>query len=154
MTATVEHGRKAREMGERAEEIRRQAANAIYSDDPDAAERLTEKIAALEAERERMKVANVAYRKARRVELKAMSAYERGQAVPFPSYALTNLGGRISAAKARLETIGRPPVDRMIEARFAGECETCGAAIEKGQHIRYSRTEGARCVECKTPEVT
>lgn len=148
LTAAVEHSTMARTMSSRADEIRRQAASAIYSDDPDAAERLTAKIAALETEREQMKAANAAFRKAHKTELRAMSAYQRGQAVPFPSYALTNLGGRISTAKARLETIGRPPVDRMIEARYDGGCEACGAAIEKGQCIRYNRTEGARCVEC------
>lgn len=149
MGAAVENSRKAEEMASRADEIERQAAGAIYTDDADAAERLTAKIASMEAERERMKAANAAYRKDHRAALKAMSAYERGQAVPFPSYSITNLGGNISRAKARLAGLdrarARQQTDRVIVARRSGRCADCGAAIEVGDRIRYSRANGARC---------
>lgn len=147
MRATVEHGAKAQEMAQRADNIEAAAAQAIYSDDPDATERLAEKIAKLEARRDRMKAANAEFRKAHREELKGRTAYERSCAMPHASYELTNLGANIRRLKGRLEEVGRPPRDRVIEARFGGACEDCGAAIEKGDLIRYSRAAGARCAE-------
>lgn len=98
---------KADRMAARAEGILAAADHAIYSDDPDAIERLTERIAGLEAERGRMKAANAAYRKAHRDELKAMTPYQRNQAVPFPGYALTNLSGNIARNRKRLEALER-----------------------------------------------
>lgn len=79
-----------------------QLDHAIYSDDPDAIERLTEKIAGMEAEREAMKAANTAYRKVHGAELRAMGAYERSQAVPHAAYELQNLGGNITRCRQRL----------------------------------------------------
>lgn len=147
---------KAREMASRAETIDRQAERAIYSDDPDAPERLRERIAELEAEREEKKARNRAFRKEHAGELKAMSAYQRSQAVPHPSYELQNLGGNIGRQKARLAQLEREqthgPRDRLISARYAGECADCGAPIERGQLIRFNRTNGARCAECPTRE--
>jgi hypothetical protein len=149
MSASVELSRKAEAQSRAADEIESQAAGAIYDDDPDAIDALTAKIARLEAERERMKAANAQYRKAHRAELQEMSAYQRGQAVPFPSYALSNLGGNISRCRDRLARLQREqvsgPPDRRITARFGGDCAECGASIEKGQLIRYSRARGARC---------
>lgn len=98
---------KAERMNSRAEGILAAADHAIYSDDPDAVERLTERVAALEAQRDRMKAANAAYRKEHRAELKAMTAYERHQAVPFPAYALTNLSGNIARNRKRLQALER-----------------------------------------------
>lgn len=152
MGAAVENDRKADSMASRAASIEAQAAAAIYSDDPDAIERLTEKIAGMEAQREEMKAANAAYRKAHRAELKALSAYERGQAVPFPSYSITNLTGNIGRCRDRLVALQRErehgPRDRMICARFESECAACGARLEKGVMIRYNRQQGARCAVC------
>ena len=68
----VDSLRKADSMTARADEIERQAANAIYSDDLNATERLTEKIAELEARRETIKAENAAYRKAYKAELAAL----------------------------------------------------------------------------------
>lgn len=107
MDATVEHSRKAADMRSRAANIEAAADHAIYSDDPDAIERLTEKLAGLEAKRDKVKKANAEYRKAHRTELKAMTAYQRGQAVPFPAYVLTNLSGTISTTRKRLDQLKR-----------------------------------------------
>jgi hypothetical protein len=148
MGEAVEHGRTAETFRSRADEIERQADGAIYSDDPDARERLTERIAALEAERDRRKAANVAYRREHKAELAAMSAYDRYQAVPYPTYSLSNLSGNISRLRKRLATLDRTPADRTIVARRDDECEDCGAPITRGQTIRYSRANGARCVQC------
>jgi hypothetical protein len=152
MRASLELGDKARRQAEKADNIEAATAAAIYDDDPDAIEALTAKIAKLEAQREQMKAANAEYRKAHKAELAAMGAYERGQAVPYPSYALTNLGGNISRTKERLARLEREkanggPADRIILARFDSECATCGAALKKDQRIRYNRQDGARCYE-------
>jgi hypothetical protein len=156
MQRSVETGRKAERQASSADEIRAQADRAIYSDDPDAIERLQEKLAGMEAERERMKAENAAFRKEHKALLKGKTAYERSCAVPFPSYSITNLGGRITAARQRIEMLQREkvqgPRDRMITARFSSSCETCGADLEKGSMIRYNRQQGARCATCPTEE--
>jgi DNA repair exonuclease SbcCD ATPase subunit len=155
-SASFELHNKANAQASAADEIEAQAAGAIYSDDPDAIEALTAKIAKLEAERERRKTVNAEYRKAHRDELKAMSAYEKSQAIPYPSYSLSNLSGNITRCRQRLQRLQREkdngPRDRMITARYGGECADCGAAIERGQSIRYNREQGARCVTCPAKE--
>ena len=150
MRQAVDNDHKAADMRSRAANIEAAAKQAIYSDDPDAIERLTEKIARLEAEREAVKQANASYRKAHRDELKAMtSTYARDRAMPFPSYVATNLTGNIGRLRKRLELLQRPPVDRIILARFDSECADCGAPLHRGDTIRYSKQAGARCTECK-----
>lgn len=99
---------KAAGMASRADRIEAAADHAIYSDDPDAIERLRERIAELEADRERMTKANAAYRKAHRAELAAMTAYERSVAVPHAPYKLSNLSGNLSRQKARLQALEHP----------------------------------------------
>jgi hypothetical protein len=152
MRQSVENGAKADEMRARADEIERQAKQSIYSDDADAIQQLEAKVAKLTARRDAWKVKNAEYRKAHRDELKAMSPYERGQAIPFPSYAITNLGATIRTAQKRIEQLQREkvngPRDRIMFSRYAGACEDCGASIEKGQPIRYNRQQGARCESC------
>ena len=92
----------ARRHRQAADTIDAQLDTSIYEDDLDAIERLRERINQREARREEMKAANAAYRKAHRAELRAMTAFERDRAVPFPGYALSNLGGCISRDKKRL----------------------------------------------------
>jgi hypothetical protein len=153
MTKSVATADRAAEQAARADEIERQAARAIYDDDPDAIERLTVKLTSLEAARESMKLANANYRKEHKAELKEMTAYMRDCAVPFKSYQITNLGGTIGTTRKRLERLQRQavtgPVDRLIAARFASKCADCDAQIEKGQLIRYNRQQGARCQTCE-----
>ncbi len=143
---------KARGMAERSVGIRQQLDTSIYSDDHDAIERLTEKVAKLEALREKMKAANAAYRKEHRAELKGMTVYERSQAVPYASYSISNLGGQITTARKRLESLKlekeQGPRYRTIVARFASSCDRCGAKVEKGQTIEYARNADERVVCC------
>jgi hypothetical protein len=149
ISASVELGRKAQAQARAADEIEAQAADAIYDDDPDAIEALEAKLAKLEAKRADMNAANAAYRKEHRAELKAMSAYDRSKAVPWPGYALQNLGGNITRCRQRLERLKREketgPRDRLIAARFDSVCADCGAKLTKGDNIRYNRQQGARC---------
>lgn len=103
----VEHSDMAARHRQAAETIERQLDQSIYDDDPDAIERLSARIEQREEKRAAMKAANAAFRKQHRAELKAMSAYERDQAVPFPGWALSNLGGCISRDKKRLARLER-----------------------------------------------
>lgn len=119
MDKAVEHERKAESMSARADGIRSQLANAIYSDDADAIPALEARIAKLEAERETYKAANASYRKAHKAELAAMTPYERGQAVPYPSYAITNVGANIRRNVERLELL-KIDAERVARAEAAG----------------------------------
>lgn len=105
MDRSCEHAAKAESMRSRADNIEAQAAHAIYSDDPDAVERLTEKIARLEAQREQMKQRNAAFRKEHRAELNVMTLYQRDRAMPHQGYELTNLSGNISRLRKRLANL-------------------------------------------------
>ncbi len=126
---------KARAMKSRAAGIEAAADHAIYSDDPDAVEALTTKIAHLETQRARMRTINAAIRKglgweARLAEMGGPLTEREGAAllriarytpyhckngVPsFPAYALSNLGGNISRLRkrlAQLKPIQVAPVD-------------------------------------------
>lgn len=108
--------RKADEMRSRAEGIRVQADHAIYSDDTDAIERLTERVAVLEAERARLKAFNASCRVAvggdvsllddrQRASLESVrkfTPYTLGKRGEMPGYALSNLGATIRKQSARL----------------------------------------------------
>jgi len=113
---------KADSMNGRADEIERQADKAIYSDDPDACERLEAKIANLEAQRTRIKIMNKAIRKHGLARLLAadppleLTQAERRELVQvaelcpqhhvgtkgFPSYVLSNLSGNLTRQRQRL----------------------------------------------------
>lgn len=98
---------KATSMRSRASGIEDQLATSIYDDDPDVIEQLRARITRLEAERDAAKAANTAYRREHRAELKTMTPYQRGQAVPYPSYHFQNLSGNISRQRARLARLER-----------------------------------------------
>jgi hypothetical protein len=102
MSASVEHAHKAESFRSRADNIEAAADRAIYSDDPDAIEKLKAKIAKLEGARETVKTANAAYRKEHKVELKGLTFDGRDKALPYPSYVLTNLSGVLNTTKKRL----------------------------------------------------
>lgn len=91
--AAWEHTKMAAHHAARADGIDRQLERTIFSDDPDAPERLRERIAGLEAQRDRAKAYNLERRKA--------------GAETLPGYVLTNLGANIRRLRARLEAIER-----------------------------------------------
>jgi DNA repair exonuclease SbcCD ATPase subunit len=139
-----------------ADGIAHQLDTSIYSDDEDARERLEERIADLEAERDRVKAFNATARKGapdhalldekQRDDLvltARVQAYALGKGGGFPAYHLTNLGGNIRRYRERLATLDRPPAPRFIEVRYAGTCADCGATIAKGATARYDKAERA-----------
>jgi len=109
---------KAAEMRSKADNIDRAATNAIYSDDEDATERLTEKIDALQAARQRIKAYNASCRKGKPdfslltekeaadlVREAKLTPYNMEKGGQFPKYHLTNLGGNINRLKKRLAAL-------------------------------------------------
>ena len=105
-------------MTDRAAGIESQLDHAIYSDDPDAVDRLRERIASLEAERDRIKAYNASCRKGQRdlsllderqtADLASCLRFQpyacKGGA--FPSYVLSNLTGNIARQRTRLDELG------------------------------------------------
>jgi hypothetical protein len=115
MEAGVEHGRKAESMSQRAGNIEAALEASIYDDDPDAIERLRERIAALEAERERIKAYNASCRhgqpdpslldERQRETLESVrrvAPFALGKGGAFPSYALNNLTENLARNRQRL----------------------------------------------------
>lgn len=119
---------KAHEMRAKAANIEAAADRAIYSDDPDARERLERKIADLEAQRAAITTYNADCRKAaktgghgdlsllewdtpsglRSIARMVNDCAAAGQLRPgwaLPAYAASNLGGNIARLRARLETL-------------------------------------------------
>lgn len=114
---------KAREMARRADGIEAAAERAIYSDDPDAADRLRERIAELEAERDRIKRYNASCRKAAKAggtgdlsilddkqradiaSLARVCAWQVRAGGAFPAYVSSNLSGNIGRLRRRLEAM-------------------------------------------------
>jgi len=148
--------RKAIDEGERAKELRARAAavgsGGISSDDPDAIEKLREKVAKLEDQRARMKEINAAFRKGGRdcaalaeIEFRfkipersmagLRSALEEHVArgisrpfKPFESWAITNVGASIRATRKRIaELEARAPADTPNEIIREGD----GWKVEK-----------------------
>lgn len=145
MRRGVEHERKAASMASRADTIEHQLEVSIYSDDPDAVERLTERIAGLEAKRERIKTVNKLIRKVglqaalpdltddekrELLDLMRLCPYHKVEERGFPSYALTNLGGNISRQRERLTQItakaeARARVREVLDAERAAGPDIC-----------------------------
>ncbi len=111
---------KASRMDGRAAGIESQLAHAIYSDDPDAISALRERIASLEAERDRIKAYNTSCRKGTRdlsilterereslATVARVAAYSLGKQGEMPAYHLTNLSGNIGRQRARLAQLER-----------------------------------------------
>ncbi|HAR44927.1 MAG TPA: hypothetical protein DCS05_01815 [Nitrospiraceae bacterium] len=106
--------RKAQSMESRAAGIQTAAGRAIYSDDSNAVEALTSRIASLEAKRERCKAINKEIRTgsgwSERIDPPLTDQEKRdltsnalySQTIGYPAYHLSNLGGNISRQKARL----------------------------------------------------
>lgn len=111
--------RKAESMKGRADGIEAQLAGAIYSDDENAVEALQERIAGLEAERDRIKAYNATCRKGAR-DLSILTDAEKRSLLgvlkfapyqskggAFPSYHLSNLSANINRNRKRLEELRR-----------------------------------------------
>jgi len=118
--------RKAHEAEQRAQELERRAAavgtGGISADDPDAVDKLEEKLATMEKKRSRMKEINAAFRKSVKAggdgwdvvremmgadnaeRLQVYSGYT-GDCVPFPKYSLQNLGANIRRIKDRIKNL-------------------------------------------------
>jgi hypothetical protein len=143
----------------RADGIEAQLARDIYDDDPDAIERLAARIAARETERERMKAANKEFRAKNKEALKQLSEFARDQALPYPSYATTNLGAQIRRDRQRKERLEReavePPQFRRMIARFDSDCTRCGnQRLRAGDTILYNKKLGVRCAtNCQSDEL-
>ena len=118
MTQGVEHSRTAERMRERAANIDAAADRAIYSDDPDAIERLRDKLAGLEAERARIKAYNASCRKGARdlslldeaqqaklLSIAEVCAYQLGAKGEMPAYVASNLSGVITSTRKRLAAL-------------------------------------------------
>ena len=108
--------------------------NVIYSDDPEAIKKLTEKIAVLEKERKLMKEINADYRRCKgdvdkmisitdetkqKLKLKMKDAYSWEQQ-PFPKWQLSNLGANIRTAKKRHEDLEKMKNDQTTEKEING----------------------------------
>ena|SRR5262252_1529536 len=118
MRAGVENERAAASMASRADSIEASADRAIYMDDPDALERVTDKLAELEAKRDRMKKENAAFRKGPAAYAAFLGITAEQEAarraritdpanlswcrVPYAAYELSNLGGTITKERKRL----------------------------------------------------
>jgi len=100
---------------DRAAGIERQLETSIFSDDPDAIERLEEKLAKLTAKRDRMKVINAEIRKGGEWDKRLTFTQEEKRDLElaarfngvagYPGYALTNIGATIRATNKRLESL-------------------------------------------------
>lgn len=120
MRRSIEHSDKAEEMRSRAENIEAAADHAIYDDDPDAIERLQEKLHGLEARRDAIKAYNASCRRKQpdlfvlpedlREDATSQSHFMvvmRGPNGELPAYALSNLSGNINRTRKRLERLQR-----------------------------------------------
>ena len=117
MRRGIEDSRKAADMESRADTIEAQLDRSIYFDDEDAIDRLRERIADLEAQRDRIKAYNATCRKGA-PDLSLLDAKQQGEiatilrVVPyqskggaFPAYALSGINGNIARNKKRIEEI-------------------------------------------------
>jgi len=146
MGKSVEQGKLAAHHNSCADGIERALDNSIFSDDSDAVEALEARIKEREAEREKMKLVNKLYRKGNAEELAKLgynleslrenlkTAYSWCQQ-PHPAYELSNLGGRITADKKRLEAV-KARQKRSAEA----EAAPGGVVIKTGD---YSYRDGS-----------
>lgn len=124
--ASAEHTAKASEFRRRAENIEAAADRAIYDDDGYAADRLRERIADLEAQRDRIKAYNANCRKAAKTDgvgdlsllddtqrgelltVARVAAFQLGPGAAMPAYKLRNLTGNIARYRKRLDALSAP----------------------------------------------
>ena len=131
----------------KAEGLAAQLDNSIFSDDVGAVAALEARIAEREAEREKMKAINKAFKKGDRatlatygLDLDRLTAQVAGNyswdKQPYASYTLTNLGATIRRDKERLEQVKRQQA-RAEKAEAAG-----GVVVEgTGDYVRVTFAE-------------
>lgn len=165
----VEESKKAAYYASAAEAV---GTAGVSSDDPDGVEKLTAKVAELEARQERMKAANVAIRKGDDAALVALVGEKvaaalkvppyPGGPIGFPSYSLSNNSAVIRSTKARIEqlkaaatvetktietNVGCTVIENADENRvqivFPGKPDEATRAILKSRGFRWSPTAGA-----------
>ncbi len=159
---------KADSMESRAAGIEAAADRAIYSDDADAVERLRERIAMLEAERDRIKAYNASCRKGARdtsllddeqnATLKGIAqvaSYQLGKNGAYPSYALSNLSGNIAQQRKRLDHLAGSPdtSTRCYACRRKNpkprNCFYCGKPVILCGHCAYKPERSVCEVDCR-----
>ena len=133
LTRIDEHFAKAKEHHDKAEYFRRRAAAAesnvaIFSDDPDATEKLVDKIERLKKRQGVMKRANQLIRKADREGLADLGfsegtiaklfAQDFAGRTGFPNYALTNNSANIRRLEKRLTAIQNAQDDATTQEQF------------------------------------
>lgn len=114
--AQHDHTRTADQLRARADEIERQAAHAIYTDDEDALDRLRARIATAEARRDRMKAINAEIRRGpgwegritpplsedERTDLLNLARFGAHRKPGYPPCAFQNLTGNLTRYRQRL----------------------------------------------------
>ena len=150
MRKSIDNSDLAQHHEAKADGIEHALDRSIFSDDSNAVEALEERIAEREAEREKMKTVNKLYRKADiaglaalgidyealKVRLAGLGSYF-GQAPHMP-YELSNLGGRITADRKRLEYI-----KQRQERSAKAEASPTGVTLEQctGGYVRVTFAE-------------
>lgn len=165
---------KAKRMKERARGIEIQNQNTIFSDDPDAPDRLREKIQKLEKSQEEFKKVNIIIRKNAKagaeVQVQALVSAGLGLSelvaqkllkpdfmgrVGIPGYVLTNNNANIRRLKSRLKQIENEAVNgkpwRYLIVKYAGPCCVCGQVVNPGDSAYYRRPE-IRHLNCEPGE--
>jgi hypothetical protein len=142
----IESELKARQMERRADGIEAAAESAIYDDDPDALERLAEKLAGLEAKRERVKAHNKEMRKPGACdhppECECRRTFPRDCSCkrhPLPGYVLQNLGGNITRTRQRIAGLEAAAKIREAPVTSSSERDDGGTLVvtERREEIHY-----------------
>lgn len=149
MRAGVESSTMAEHHEQCADGIERQLASSTFSDDQDAIEQLQERIAAMEADRGRIKAYNASCRKGSPDEslldesqrkdlatIRAVAFYQLGKRGEMPAYALSNLGANIRRLQQRIEHI-----KARQERSAAAEMAIGGVLIEGDEWVRVTFAE-------------
>lgn len=128
-------------------------SNAISSSDPQAIPKLEEKIRALEAHREQMKVVNAYYKKNKTLEgcpgltdimaaklLKGME-YHGWDPVPYPRFEMTNSGQEVRRLKKRLQELVEKQDTTFVGWEFEGGTAEINTDIDRLQLIFDEKPE-------------
>lgn len=146
MGASVENDHKADYLQRRADAVR--GNTAISSDDPDALEKLEEKLATLQAAQEQDKALNAYYRKHKTVKgfpgisddratKMDTSLAELREAIrrPVPAFQMSNRNAEINRLKKRIEQLRRVDGMEHVEFPFAGGVLMTNEEINRVQII-------------------